>query len=75
MNPVDIHLYIKSHSNDANFNHVINNITPIEGVVQASVNENINKILNITYNPQETSFSKIIYSLNKKGFSSRAIGF
>ena len=74
MNEADVFLYIKSIQRGMKMDHLVEDIAMMDGVIQASANDNIEKMLNLTYDPQKTSCGRIVNTLMKKGCGSYVVG-
>lgn len=74
MNEAAVFLYIKSVQNGMKMDHLVEDIITMDGVIQASANDNIKKMINLTYDLQKTSCGHIVNTLMKKGCGSYVVG-
>ena len=73
MNKANVFLYVKSVQPGMNINHVVDDIAILEGVLHASANENITKMVNLTYDSSKTTGGKIVKMLQGRGHGSFVI--
>lgn len=74
MNKAAVFLYVKSYQDGMKISHVVQDIVKMEGVIQASANDKIEKMVNLTFDPQKTSCSHIVDTLLKQGCGSCVVG-
>lgn len=74
MNKAAVFLYVKSFQSGIKLSQLVDDIGMMDGVIQASANESIEKMVNLTYDPGKTSCGHIVSTLMKRGCGSYVVG-
>lgn len=75
INTVDVYIYIPSkENNDVSSSSVIGTVTNVVGVVKARVNQYVNHLLTVEYDPDHVSSQDILSAVKEQESTATLIG-
>jgi len=71
---IDAFVYIQSQNEPKVTSDIVQEIAKLSGVVRVSVNQNVNKMVDVEYDPEVTSGSNILDFVRDSGYTSYLVG-
>lgn len=73
-NTVDVYLYVKDLSKPEVAAEMSKAIGGISGVISASINPNVNKLLEVNYMPEKVSTGMLLTAMEANGYKGSLVG-
>lgn len=71
---IDAFVYIQSQNEPKVTSDIVQEIAKLSGVVRANINQNVNKMVDIEYDPEVTSGNSILDFVRDSGYTSYLVG-
>lgn len=71
---IDAFVYIQSQNEPKVTSDIVQDIAKLSGVVRANINQNVNKMVDIEYDPEVTSGNSILDFIRGSGYTSYLVG-
>ena len=71
---IDAFVYIQSQNEPKVTSDIVQEIAKLSGVVKVNINQNVNKMVDIEYDPEVTSGNNILDFVRDSGYTSYLVG-